>query len=45
MKELSLEVTHELLDILEADNTEELLEEFLAINGFDESDIREARKK
>lgn len=41
MYELSLELTHELLDIAEADNTKELLEEFLAINGFDESNIRE----
>lgn len=39
MEELSLEVTHELLDILEADNTKELLEEFLAIRGFDESGV------
>lgn len=43
MEELSLELTHELLDIAEADNTKELLEEFLAIRGFDESNIRQAR--
>ena len=41
MEQLSLELTHELLDIAEAHNTKELLEEFLAIRGFDESDIRE----
>mgnify|MGYP001167447636 CR=1 FL=1 len=40
MEELSLELTHELLDIAEADNTKELLEELLAIRGYDESNIR-----
>lgn len=41
MKQLSVEITHELLDIVESENIKELLEEFLAIHGFDESNIRQ----
>jgi hypothetical protein len=37
MKELTLELTHELLYIAESGNTQELLEEFLALYGYDES--------
>jgi len=37
MAELSLEHTHDLLEVLEAANPVEALEEFIALNGFDES--------
>lgn len=37
MDTLTLEDTHELLDILEQDNVRELLEEFIVLRGFDES--------
>lgn len=38
METLTLEDTHELLDILEQDNVRELLEEFIVLRGFDESE-------
>jgi len=41
MKQLSVKTTHELLDIVDSKNVKELLEEFLAIHGFDESNIRQ----
>lgn len=37
MSELSLEHTHELLEVLESHNPVEALEEFIALYGFDES--------
>ena len=37
MSELSLEHTHDLLEVLEAANPVEALAEFIALNGFDES--------
>lgn len=37
METLTLEDTHELLDILNSDNVRELLEEFIVLRGFDES--------
>ena len=38
METLTLEDTHELLDILNSDNVRELLEEFIVLRGFDESE-------
>lgn len=40
MKKLSLEMTHELLDIVESDYIKELLKEFIVLYAFDESDSR-----
>ena len=37
MATLSVEDTHELLDIVKQDNVRELLEEFIVLRGFDES--------
>ena len=37
MSELSLEHTHDLLEVLEAANPVEALEEYIALYGFDES--------
>lgn len=37
---VSLEDTHELLDIVKQDNVRELLEEFIVLRGFDESEER-----
>lgn len=39
METLTLEDTHELLDILEQRNVRELLEEFIAIRGFNENPV------
>lgn len=38
MATLSVEDTHELLDIVKQDNVRELLEEFIVLRGFDESE-------
>ena len=39
METLTLEDTHELLDILEQDNVRELLEEFIVLRGFNENPV------
>ena len=39
METLTLEDTHELLDILEQENVRELLEEFIVIRGFNENPV------
>lgn len=38
MGALTLKDTHELLDIVKQDNVRELLEEFIVLRGFDESE-------
>lgn len=35
---ISLQDTHELIDIVNSDNVRELLEEFIVLRGFDESE-------